>query len=68
MVTNYFGVSERNALMLDMYTALSAEIGTIVLPGASGAHLLSSCSPNITVQILIILATYHLSFDHNSTM
>jgi len=30
MLTNYFGVSERNALMLDMYTALLAEIGTIV--------------------------------------
>jgi len=30
MLTNYFGVSDRNALMLDMYTVLPAEIGTIV--------------------------------------
>jgi len=31
MLTNYFGVSERNVLMLDMYTALPAEIGTRVV-------------------------------------
>jgi hypothetical protein len=31
MLTNYFGVSERNALLLHMYTTLPAEIGTRVV-------------------------------------
>jgi hypothetical protein len=31
ILTNYFGVSERNTLMLDMYATLPAEIGTLVV-------------------------------------